>query len=160
GKKRSGQAQRRRGRSRSVRAVSADAPCLPGAALRAYFTPRSALASLAVAMESVCLPASWSFCASSSLASACFTLGSLAFILAAAPRPCLISTGQLLARATPLVTARPSATVVTAMSFFIVLSPLRVRSGLVALTLAVGARFPDGYRLRHGRRGGLDDVEM
>src|SRR5205809_5813027 len=60
-----------------------------------FLTPSSASASSAVFTESACLPSLWSFCASSSLAVACFTFGSAAFIFAAASLPSLIRVGHL-----------------------------------------------------------------
>src|SRR5262244_1658164 len=96
----------------------------PGATLAAaeasyFLTPRSVSASLAFAIDSLCLPPSWSFCASSSLATAPLTFGSSAFILAAASRPSLMSLGQELASATPPVNARVTATAVATIAFFI-----------------------------------------
>src|SRR5207253_7632216 len=82
-----------------------------------FFTPRSAAASLASLSDSACLPPSWSFYASSSLATAAFTFGSSAFIFAAASRPSLITFGHELANAAPAVKASATATVVTATSF-------------------------------------------
>src|SRR6267143_2926438 len=83
-----------------------------------FFTPRSASASLALARDSACLPPSCRPWASSSLATAPFTLGSFLSIFAAASRPSLMTFGQELARATPLVSARLTATAVTVRSFF------------------------------------------
>src|SRR5947207_14156663 len=83
-----------------------------------FFTPRSASASLALASDSACLPPSCRLWASSSLATAPFTLGSLLSIFAAASRPSLMTFGQELARATPLVSARLTATAMTVRSFF------------------------------------------
>src|SRR5260370_15911913 len=83
-----------------------------------FFPPRSARASLALASEWACLPPSCRLWASSSLATAPFTLGSFLSIFAAASRPSLMTFGQELARATPLVSARLTATAVTVRSFF------------------------------------------
>src|SRR2546429_6974314 len=95
-------------------------PKPPGIAATVYcfFTPRSASASLALASDSACLPPSCRPWASSSLATAAFTLGSFLSIFAAASRPSLMTFGQELARATPLVSARLTATAVTVRSFF------------------------------------------
>src|SRR3989442_7777641 len=98
-----------------------------------FFTPRSARASLALAIESACLPPSCSFWASSSLATAAFTLGSSAFILAAASRPSLMIFGQELASATPLVSARLTATAVTVRSFLIWTHPLGTQRNILAV---------------------------
>src|SRR3989440_12592188 len=83
-----------------------------------FFTPRSASASLALAIDSACLPPSCRPWASSSLATAPFTLGSFLSIFAAASRPSLMTFGQELARATPLVRARLTATAMTFRSVF------------------------------------------
>src|SRR5256712_516208 len=98
-----------------------------------FFTPRSARASLALAIESACLPPSCSFWASSSLATAAFTLGSSAFIVAAASRPSLMIFGQELASATPLVSARLTATAVTVRSFLIWTHPLGTQRNILAV---------------------------
>src|SRR4030095_6054384 len=90
---------------------------------RYFFTPRSAAASLASLSESACLPPSWSFCASSSLATAAFTFGSSAFIFAAASRVSLITFGHELANAALAVKASATATAVTAMSFLMCCHP-------------------------------------
>src|SRR2546422_7137126 len=107
-----------------------------------FFTPRSARASLALAIESACLPPSCSFWASSSLATAAFTLGSSAFILAAASRPSLMIFGQELASATPLVSARLTATAVTVRSFLIWTHPLETQRNILAVNRGWPAAVP------------------
>src|SRR3989449_4982353 len=111
------------------------APHTPGQLPNRYcfFTPRSARASLALAIESACLPPSCSFWASSSLATAAFTLGSSAFIVAAASRPSLMIFGQELASATPLVTARLTATALTVRTFLIWTHPLETQRNILAV---------------------------
>src|SRR6185503_3197026 len=84
-----------------------------------FLTPRSARASFALAIDSECLPPSCSFCASSSFATAPFTFGSSAFILAAASRPSLMIFGQELAIAAPAVNTRLTATAIATIAFFI-----------------------------------------
>src|SRR2546428_7393733 len=107
-----------------------------------FFTPRSARASLALAIESACLPPSCSFWASSSLATAAFTLGSSPFILAAASRPSLMIFGQELASATPLVSARLTATAVTVRSFLIWTHPLETQRNILAVNRGWPAAVP------------------
>src|SRR5207248_9615797 len=103
-----------------------------------FFTPRSASASLALARESACLPLSCRLCASLSLATAPFTLGSFWSIFAAASRPSLITFGHELASATPLVSARLTATAVTVRSFLIRNSPPRDTRGFYQQSTAIG----------------------
>src|SRR2546422_10348452 len=107
-----------------------------------FFTPRSARASLALAIEAACLPPSCSFWASSSLATAAFTLGSSAFIVAAASRPSLMIFGQELASATPLVSARLTATAVTVRSFLIWTHPLGTQRNILAVNRGEPAAGP------------------
>src|SRR5205823_15040576 len=117
-----------------------------------FFTPRSASASLALARESACLPLSCRLCASLSLATAPFTLGSFWSIFAAASRPSLITFGHELASATPLVSARLTATAVTVRSFLIRNSPPRDTRGFYQQSTADRLRrFPR----RRFRRLGL-----
>src|SRR5436309_878689 len=120
------------------------APHTPGQLPNRYcfFTPRSARASLALAIESACLPPSCSFWASSSLATAAFTLGSSAFIVAAASRPSLMIFGQELASATPLVSARLTATAVTVRSFLIWTHPLGTQRNILAVNRGGSAAVP------------------
>src|SRR6516162_1459892 len=70
-----------------------------GAARTYFFTPSRPSASLASRIESTCLPSLCRAWARSSLASAFFTFGSLWFMVAAASRPCLMSTGHMEAEA-------------------------------------------------------------
>src|SRR5689334_2752193 len=129
-------------------------------AVRDYFLmPRSDRASLALAMDSLCLPSSCSFWASSSLATAPFTFGSSAFILAAASRPSLMSFGHELAIATP-VNARLTATIIATIVFFMLWSPplgarlSRQGSALAPLTAGRSRGFPGGLGVRRRRVSG------
>src|SRR5881394_64605 len=55
-----------------------------------------------------------------------FTFSLFASIFAAASRPCLMSVGHIIPIAVPAVNVRPTTTAVTAMSFFMRVSPPRV----------------------------------
>src|SRR5215510_2550052 len=79
-----------------------------GAARTYFFTPSRPSASFASRIESTCLPSLCRAWARSSLASAFFTFGSLWFMVAAASRPCLMSTGHMDAEAPDATSVRAS----------------------------------------------------
>src|SRR5215510_12596596 len=100
-----------------------------GAARTYFFTPSRPSASLASRIESTCLPSLCRAWARSSLASAFFTFGSLWFMVAAASRPCLMSTGHMDAEAVEETSVRAS-TVAHPSRNRMGLTPLRKGSGV------------------------------